>query len=148
MLGRQGPALALLLLVACADRRRGARGRRPRRSRSPSPDAGGPSSSPRCAAVGVQRRPLLRSCIGEQLILLGTGFALGLPAGVVAARLALPAIPEYSDHDPGAAGLRTARRGVVAFAVVVGLVLVVTAWVAGRALMRSAVPTRLREAAQ
>ena len=147
VLGRQGPALALLLLVACAiagavlaagatalavavtGRRRA-------------------FELAALAAVGVQRRPLLRSCVGEQLILLGTGFAIGLPAGVVAARLALPAIPEYSDQTPVPLDYAPHVAVVVAFAVVVGLVLVVTAWVAGRTLMRSAVPTRLREAAQ
>jgi len=147
VLGRQGPALALLLLVACAiagavlaagatalavavtGRRRA-------------------FELAALSAVGVRRRPLLRSCIGEQLILLGTGFAIGLPAGVVAARLALPAIPEYSDQTPVPLDYAPHIAVVVAFAVVVGAVRVGTAWVAGRTLMRSAVPTRLREAAQ
>jgi hypothetical protein len=146
-LGRQGPALALLLLVACAvagallaagatalavavtGRRRA-------------------FELAALAAVGVRRRSLLRSCVGEQLILLGTGFAIGLPAGVVAARLALPAIPEYSDPTPVPPDYTPHVVVVVAFAVVVAVLLVLTAWVAGRALMRSAVPARLREAAQ
>jgi hypothetical protein len=146
-LARQGPALALLLLVGCAVAgavlAAGATalavavtGRR----RSFELAA--------LAAVGVQRKPLLRSCVGEQLILLGTGFAIGLPAGVLAARLALPAIPEYSDTTPVPLDYTPDVVVIVGFTVAVAVLLVVTAWAAGRALMRSAVPTRLREAAQ
>jgi hypothetical protein len=67
---------------------------------------------------------------------------------VVAARLALPAIPEYSDESPVPLDYAPHVAVVVAFALAVAAVLVATAWVAGRALMRSAVPTRLREATQ
>ena len=146
-LARQGPALALLLLVACAvvgaalaagatalavavtGRRRA-------------------FELAALSAVGVRRRSLLRSCTGEQLILLGTGCLLGLPAGVIAARLALPAIPEYSDTTPVPMDYTPHAAVLVVFAVAVALLLLLTAWVAGHALMRSAVPTRLREAAQ
>jgi hypothetical protein len=146
-LGRQGPALALLLLVACA-------------IAGAALAAGATALAvavtgrrrafelAALSAVGVGRRSLLRSCVGEQLILLGTGFALGLPAGVLAARLALPAIPEYSDATPVPLDYAPHAAVIVAFAVAVGVLLVVTAWVAGTVLMRSAVPTRLREAAQ
>ena len=146
-LARQGPALALLLLVVCAiagavlaagatalavavtGRRRA-------------------FELAALSAVGVAHRSLLRSCVGEQLILLGTGLLLGLPAGVVAARLALPAIPEYSDETAVPLDFAPRALVIVAFGVAVTVLLVATAWVAGTALMRSAVPTRLREAAQ
>jgi hypothetical protein len=146
-LARQGPALALLLLVACAvvgavlaagatalavavtGRRRS-------------------FELAALAAVGVPRRSLLRSCTGEQLILLGTGFLLGIPSGIVAARVALPAIPEYSDTTPVPMSYAAHVGVLVAFATVVFVLLVVVAAVAGRALMRAAVPTRLREAEQ
>ncbi len=146
-LGRQGPALALLLLVACA-------------IAGAALAAGATALAvavtgrrrafelAALSAVGVRRRSLLRSCVGEQLILLGTGFALGLPAGVVAARLALPAIPEYSDATPVPLDYAPHAAVIAAFALAVAVLLVATAWVAGTALMRSAVPTRLREAAQ
>jgi len=36
----------------------------------------------------------------EQLLLLGTGVVLGVPTGLIAARLAMPVIPEFADHTP------------------------------------------------
>jgi hypothetical protein len=147
VLGRQGPALALLLLVACAVAgtilAAGATalalavtGRR----RSFELAA--------LRAVGVSRRSLLRACVGEQLILLGTGVVLGLPAGIVAARLTLRAVPEYSDSTPVPVDLSPHPVVLAAFALVVVVLLLVTAIVAGRVLMRAAVPARLREAAE
>jgi putative ABC transport system permease protein len=100
------------------------------------------------AAVGVSRRSLLRSCVGEQLILLGTGFALGVPTGVVAAALTLPVIPQYADTTPVPLDYAPQVLPVAAFAAALAAVLVLTALLSGRVLVRSAVPTRLREAAQ
>jgi putative ABC transport system permease protein len=146
-LSRQGPALALLLLVVCAvagallaagltalavavsGRRRA-------------------FELAALAAVGVSRRSLLRSCVGEQLILLGTGFALGVPTGVVAAALTLPVIPQYADTTPVPLDYAPQVLPVAAFAAALAAVLVLTALLSGRVLVRSAVPTRLREAAQ
>jgi hypothetical protein len=146
-LARQGTALALLLLVACAvvgavlaagatalavavtGRRRS-------------------FELAALSAVGVPRRSLLRSCTGEQLILLGTGFLLGVPTGILAARIALPVIPLYSDTTPVPPSYEPHVWVLATFAAVVAALLVVVAVVAGRALMRSAVPTRLREAEQ
>ena len=148
-LGRQGPALALLLLVACAIAgavlAAGATalavavtGRR--RSFELAALRGGRRAAQAAAAVvrpraaDPARHRLRRSACRP---------------GIVAARLALPAIPEYSDADPGAAGLRTARRGGGRAS---PSWCALCSWsprvLAGRALMRSAVPTRLREAAQ
>ena len=146
-LGRQGPALALLLLVVCAVA--GAL-----LAAGATALAVAVSGRRRAfelaalAAVGVRRRSLLRSCFGEQLILLGTGFTLGVPTGVVAARLALPEIPEYSDTTAVPLDYAPHVLVVGAFALAVAALLLGTALVGGRVLMRSAVPTRLREAAQ
>jgi ABC-type antimicrobial peptide transport system permease subunit len=98
-------------------------------------------------AVGLSRGGLLRSCVGEQLILLGTGFLLGVPAGLIAARLVLPAIPESSNSSPIPLDYTPQAVTIAAFVAGVAIVLVLTAVVAGRGLMRAAVPDRLREAA-
>jgi putative ABC transport system permease protein len=98
-------------------------------------------------AVGLSRRGLLRGCVGEQLILLGTGFVLGLPAGLIAARLVLPAIPESSDASTVPLTYAPQSLVMAIFVSIVAALLVATALIAGRFLMRSAVPDRLREAA-
>jgi putative ABC transport system permease protein len=144
-LGRQGPALALRLLVVCAivgsilavggtaiaiastGRRR-------------------TFELASLRAVGVRRRTLLGSCILEQLLLLGAALLLGVPAGYLAARWAMSSIPEFADHTPVALSFRPAVSGVLLFALVFLLLLGVTAVLAGRALMQAAAPARLREA--
>ena len=145
-LARQGTALALLLLVACAI----AGAVLAAGATALAVAVTGRRRSFELAAlraVGVTRRSLLRSCVFEQLILLGTGFVLGLPTGIVAARLALPEIPEFSDVTPVPLDFRAHVLAITTFAAFVLAILVVTAILAGRALMRSAVPDRLREAA-
>jgi predicted lysophospholipase L1 biosynthesis ABC-type transport system permease subunit len=145
-LGRQGTALALLLLVACAI----AGAVLAAGATALAVAVTGRRRSFELAAlraVGVRRRVLLRACVLEQLILLGTGFVLGLPTGIVAARLALPEIPEFSDTTPVPLDFSAHVVAIAAFAAVVLALLVLTALLAGRALMRAAVPTRLREAA-
>jgi putative ABC transport system permease protein len=146
-LARQGPSLALLLLVACAIAgavlAAGAtvlavavNGRR----RSFELAA--------LTAIGVSRRSLLRSCVGEQIALLGAGLLLGIPAGLVAAWIALPAIPESSAATPIPLQY-VPNIGVVAlFTLVVAVILVLVSVVAGASLMRTAVPIKLREGAQ
>jgi len=146
LLARQGTALALLLLVACAI----AGAVLAAGATALAVAVTGRRRSFELAAlraVGVSRRSLLRSCVFEQLILLGTGFVLGLPTGIVAARLALPEIPEFSDVTPVPLDFRPHVLAIATFGAVVLAILVVTAVLAGRALMRSAVPNRLREAA-
>ena len=88
-LGRQGPALALLLLLACA-------------VAGAVLAVGGTAASIRAASrrrsyqiaalrtVGVKPRSLLGASVGEQLLLLGAAVLLGVPTGVSAARLAMP----------------------------------------------------------
>lgn len=144
-LGRQGPALALRLLVACAivgsilavggtaiaiastGRRR-------------------TFELASLRAVGIRRRILLRASILEQLLLLGAALVLGVPAGYLAARLALPSVPEFADATPVTLSYRPALSGVALFALAFLVLLTLTAVLAGRALLRAAAPARLREA--
>ncbi|MDQ1742197.1 MAG: hypothetical protein QOE23_536, partial [Pseudonocardiales bacterium] len=144
-LGRQGPALALRLLVACAivgsilavggtaiaiastGRRR-------------------TFELASLRAVGIRRRTLLGACILEQLLLLGAALVLGVPAGYLAARWALPSVPEFADFTPVTLSYRPALTGIGLFALIFLLLLILTAVLAGRALLRAAAPARLREA--
>ncbi|MGI8666940.1 MAG: FtsX-like permease family protein, partial [Jatrophihabitans sp.] len=144
-LGRQGPALALRLLVVCAivgsilavggtaiaiastGRRRS-------------------FELASLRAIGIRRRILLRASIIEQLLLLGAAMVLGVPAGYLAARLSMPSIPEFADHTPVALRYQPALTGVLLFALAFAALLTITAVLAGRALMRAAAPSRLREA--
>jgi hypothetical protein len=89
---------------------------------------------------------LLRASIIEQLLLLGTALVLGVPAGYLAARLSMPSIPEFADHTPVALHFQPSLVGVLVFTAAFTLLLGVTAVLAGRALMRAAAPSRLREA--
>ncbi|MEO7263040.1 MAG: FtsX-like permease family protein [Jatrophihabitantaceae bacterium] len=144
-LGRQGPALALRLLVVCAIAGSilavggtaiaiASTGRR-RTFELAS-----------LRAVGIRRRTLLGACVLEQLLLLGAALLLGLPAGYLAARWAMPSIPEFADQTPVALSYRPALTGVLLFALIFLLLLGVTAVLAGRALLQAAAPARLREA--
>jgi hypothetical protein len=144
-LRRQGPALALRLLVVCAivgsilavggtaiaiastGRRR-------------------TFELASLRAVGIRRRTLLGACILEQLLLLGAAVLLGVPAGYLAARWALPSVPEFADTTPVELSYRPALAGIGLFALVFLLLLAATAVLAGRALLRAAAPARLREA--
>ncbi len=144
-LGRQGPALALRLLVVCAivgsilavggtaiaiastGRRR-------------------TFELASLRAVGIRRRTLLGACILEQLLLLGAAMLLGVPAGYLAARWALPSVPEFADVTPVRLSYHPALTGIGLFALVFALLLAGTAVLAGRALLRAAAPARLREA--
>lgn len=144
-LGRQGPALALRLLVVCAIAGSilavggtaiaiASTGRR----RS--------FELASLRAIGIKRRTLLRGSIIEQLLLLGAAMVLGVPAGYLAARLSMPSIPEFADHTPVALHYAPAALGVLLFALAFLVLLTITSVVAGRALMRAAAPSRLREA--
>ncbi len=145
-LSREGPALALKLLLVCAVigalLAAGAlaisvavTGRR----RSYELAALG--------AVGVSRRSLLRACVLEQALLLGTGLVVGVPVGLVVAQLALPLLPQSSTATTVPISLDIQGAAVLAFTVLAALLLLGTAVVAGAALLRQAVPDRLREAA-
>jgi hypothetical protein len=144
-LGRQGPALGLLLLLVCAV----AAAILAVGGTAVSLLADGRRRSFELAAlrvVGVPQRTLRRSAVAEQALLLGAAVVLGLPSGYVAAALVLPVVPEFSDATPVV--LRYGPPIVLAVACAAGFVVLlgITAFVAGRALARAAVPARLREA--
>jgi hypothetical protein len=144
-LGRQGPALALRLLVVCAivgsilavggtaiaiastGRRRS-------------------FELASLRAVGITGRTLLRACVLEQLLLLGAAVVLGVPAGYLAARWSMPSIPEFADTTPVALSYAPAPTGVLLFTLAFVVLLSITAVLAGRALLQAAAPARLREA--
>jgi hypothetical protein len=144
-LARQGPALALLLLLACA-------------VAGAALAVGGTAISISASsrrrsyeiaalrAVGVSRRSLLRAGVLEQLLLLGTGVVLGVPTGLIAARLAMPVIPEFGDHTPITLDYSPKALPTLIFAGAFVVLLSVTAVIAARALISIAVPARLREA--
>jgi putative ABC transport system permease protein len=144
-LSRQGPALALRLLVICAiigailavggtaiaiastGRRRS-------------------FELASLRALGIGRRVLLRAAIAEQLLLLGAAVLLGVPAGYLAARWTMPSIPEFADDTPVQLHYGPTLAGVLIFAAAFCALLAITAVVAGQLLMRAASPARLREA--
>jgi hypothetical protein len=144
-LGRQGPALGLLLLLVCA----AAAALLAVGATSVTLLAGARRRSFEFAALrmlGVRRPVLRRAAVAEQALVLLAALVLGVPAGWVAARLTLPKVPEFSDVTPVVQ--RFAPPLGIAAAVGVGLAVLVgvTAYAAGSALVRAAVPARLREA--
>lgn len=143
-LARQAPALALLLLLVCAVTGAVlAVG-----GTATSISASGWRRSYEIAAlraVGISRRALLRASVAEQLLLLGTAVALGLPSGLLAARLAMPVIPEFADPTPIALRYTPQWTPTLLFAAAFVVLLTLTALIAARALLRIAVPARLRE---
>ncbi len=146
-LGRQGPALGLLLLLVCA-------------IAAAVLAVGGTAVSLLADArrrsfelaalrvVGVPQKTLRRSAVAEQALLLGTAIVLGLPSGYLAALFVLPVVPEFSDPTPVVLRYSPPVLLALACAAAFGVLLWLTALVAGRALARAAVPARLREAAR
>jgi predicted lysophospholipase L1 biosynthesis ABC-type transport system permease subunit len=98
-------------------------------------------------AVGVRRRSLVRACVLEQLLLLGIGLVVGVPTGLIVARVALPLLPQTSSASSLPVTLDVQTFAVSSFIVVTALLLTITAVVAGLTLVRQAVPDRLREVA-
>lgn len=96
--------------------------------------------------IGVRRRSLLGACLGEQLILLGTGLLLGVVPGLVAARVALPHLAEFADASPVPLTYAPSSLALLVFAASLTLAVVIAAVVGGVALLRAAAPSRLREA--
>jgi hypothetical protein len=144
-LARQAPALALLLLLVCAL----AGAVLAVGGTAISISASSRRRSYELAAlrvVGVGRPSLLRASLIEQLLLLGTAVVLGVPAGYIAARLAMPIIPEFSDRTPVSLLYTPHALPTALFAACFAVLLVLTALVAAQALIRVAVPARLREA--
>lgn len=98
-------------------------------------------------AVGLTSGSLLRAAVLEQALLLLAGLVVGSAAGLVAAVLALPSVPIFADGRAVPA-LRLGLHAVPLVLLVLGItaLLVAVAVLAGWALVRSAVPARLREA--
>jgi uncharacterized membrane-anchored protein YhcB (DUF1043 family) len=90
----------------------------------------------------------VRACVLEQLLLLGIGLVVGVPTGLVVARLALPTLPQTSSPTSLPLTLDVQTLAVSTFVVVTAVLLVTTAVVAGLTLVHQAVPDRLREVAQ
>lgn len=144
-LARQAPALALLLLLACAL----AGAVLAVGGTAISISASSRRRSYELAAlqvVGVSRRSLLRASVTEQLLLLGTAVVLGVPTGFIAAGLTMPIIPEFADFTPVPLAYSPHVAVTALFAAAFIVLLLVTAVIAARALIRIAVPARLREA--
>ncbi|MGN6609583.1 MAG: FtsX-like permease family protein [Jatrophihabitans sp.] len=142
-LGRQAPALSLFLLLACA-------------IVGSVVAVGGTATAISASArrrsfetaalrvVGVPRSALYRGGVLEQLILLGAAVLLGIPAGALAARLAMPVIPEFADTTPILLHYRPPALPIVAFAAAFTALVGLASMIAAAAVLRSAVPTRLR----
>ena len=145
VLGRQGPALGLLLLLVCA-------------VAAAVLAVGGTAVSLLADArrrlfelaalrvIGVRRRTLRDSAMAEQALLLGAALVLGLPSGFAAAALVLPVVPEFSDPTPTVLRFQPPVLVALGCALAFAILLGITAVVAGRVLVRAAVPSRLREA--
>ncbi|SEQ42623.1 FtsX-like permease family protein [Microlunatus flavus] len=144
--GRQGPALALLLFLAG--------------SGLAAVLAGGGAALTlhlngrrrtyelaAMAALGLRRRTLLASLFLEQGVLVLFGLVVGTAAGIAAATLALPVVPEFSDA-PTAPPLRyDLQVGPVLLSLAVGVVVLALAVVASStSLVRAAHVDQLREA--
>ncbi|HET6826985.1 MAG TPA: FtsX-like permease family protein [Amnibacterium sp.] len=145
VLGRQGPALSLLLLLASAVVGAvlaavgtavsiGASARR----RSYELAA--------LHAVGVRRAALFRAAVAEQSLLLLTALALGIPAGLLAAFLTLPVLPEFATETPVALRFTPDLPPVALFAAVFVVLVLIAAVVSAAAVLARSRPARLREA--
>lgn len=144
-LGRQPPALALFLLLACA-------------IIGAAVGVGGTAIAVAATArrrsfetaalrvIGVPRRALYRGGVLEQILLLGAAAVLGVPAGAVAAWLAMPVIPEFSTPTPILLHYTPPAAPIIGCAVGFVVLVCLAAAMAARAVLRQARPTRLREA--
>jgi putative ABC transport system permease protein len=89
--------------------------------------------------LGIRRGSLAAALGVEQAILVGFAILLGVCLGLLGARMALPSIPEYADV-PAFPPLLVRPDPWLVVRVAAGLA------ASGYALLRAAVPTRLREA--
>lgn len=144
-LGREGPALALLLFLCAA-------------ALAALLSAGATVVSVYLAArrrafevaameaVGVPRGRLVRAGIGEQLLLLLSGVGTGIVAGILGAVLALPRMPLFVDETvPPPLHYLPSFGAVGGFLAAAVLLVAVAGALAAVLLVRSARPARLRE---
>ena len=144
-LARQGPALALLLLAVCAV----AGALLAMGGTAVSIAAAVRRRSYEAAAlatVGIRRSQLYRAALTEQLLLLGTAVVVGVPAGLLALLLALPAVPEFSDDTPVPLALLPPALPIVICAVALVVLVGVTVLLSAGRVMRAGSAARLREA--
>jgi hypothetical protein len=100
-------------------------------------------------AVGVSPRTLRRATAAEQGSVFGIGLLVGLAAGLIGARLALPSTPVFVDTSTGpplVLGLPWALLAALTIGMVV--VFVVASVAIARAVDRAATPGQLRGAQQ
>ncbi|MGA9775453.1 MAG: FtsX-like permease family protein [Candidatus Dormiibacterota bacterium] len=96
-------------------------------------------------AIGIPNRTLMRSLLGEQLLVLGPGVLLGIGAGLLGALMALPSVPEFASTAGGPpVELVFAVVPIVAMVVVLVALLAVAASVASLATLKLASWDRLR----
>ncbi len=144
--GRQGPSLALLLFVAGA-------------SLAALLAGGGAALTLHLSgrrrtyelaamlALGLRRRTLLAALFLEQGVLVGFGVLVGTAAGLTAATLALPVIPEFSDVSTAPPLRYDVHVGAVSVALAGALLVLVLAVVLSSvSLVRGAHVDQLREA--
>lgn len=97
-------------------------------------------------AVGLGRRQLVVGVLVEQALVLGSGVAAGIGSGLLAVRLTLPVVPEFTDRPVFprivlAPDLASVSAGIAVVAAVLAAGVVCSALL----LVRSATPDRLRE---
>ncbi len=100
-------------------------------------------------AVGVSPRTLRRATVAEQGSVFGIGLLVGLAAGLVGSRLALPSTPVFVDTSVGpplVLGLPWALLAALTMGMVV--VFVVVSIAIARVVERAATPSQLRGAQQ
>jgi hypothetical protein len=144
-LARQGPALALLLLAVCAI----AGALLAMGGTAVSIAAAVRRRSYEAAAlgtVGIRRGQLYRAALMEQLLLLGTAVVVGVPAGLLALLLALPAVPQFSDDTPVPLALLPHPVPIVICAIALVVLVGVTVLVSAGRVVRAGSASRLREA--
>jgi hypothetical protein len=144
-LARQGPALALLLLAVCAV----AGALLAMGGTAVSIAAAVRRRSYEAAAlstVGVRRAQIYRAAILEQLLLLGTAVVVGVPAGLLALLLALPAVPQFADDTPVPLAALPPATPIVLCAAVLVVLVGATVLVSASRVVRAGSSARLREA--
>ncbi len=96
-------------------------------------------------AIGLSQRTLLRSLLGEQLLVLGPGVVLGIAAGLLGALMALPSVPEFTSLAGGPpVELVFPVLPIVGLVVALVVLLAVAAAFASAATLRLASWDRLR----
>jgi hypothetical protein len=99
------------------------------------------------AATGARKRTLRGGLLLEQGLTLGFGALVGIGAGVLAAFLTVPSVPEFVHRPSAPALLYTPHAGsLIAFLAVAVVLLAIASVASVTSLVRSARPDQLREA--